>query len=88
VLLNWNILALLFTLATDTLVHEEDGKYASGAIAGIEDTLGVAGTHGIGPPTDKDPRKNGGWQTFTIPLKFKNQGDCVSFVNKGVVVVD
>jgi hypothetical protein len=31
-------------------------------------------------PTSKDQCKNGGWQTFTSP-KFKNQGDCVSYVN-------
>jgi YVTN family beta-propeller protein len=31
-------------------------------------------------PTDKDQCKNGGWQSFTNPT-FKNQGDCVSFVN-------
>lgn len=33
----------------------------------------------IGPPTNKDQCKNGGWQTFNNPA-FKNQGDCVSFV--------
>lgn len=27
--------------------------------------------------------KNGGWQTFNNPRIFKNQGDCVSFVNNG-----
>ncbi len=32
-------------------------------------------------PTDKDQCKNGGWKTFTNP-SFKNQGDCVSFVEK------
>lgn len=31
-------------------------------------------------PTDKEQCKNGGWQNFTNPT-FKNQGDCVSFVN-------
>ena len=37
----------------------------------------------IGPPTNIDQCKNGGWKTFTIPWEFKNQGDCVSFVNTG-----
>ena len=32
-----------------------------------------------GPPTAKDQCKNGGWKTFTSP-SFKNQGQCVSFV--------
>jgi NHL repeat len=40
-------------------------------------------TTGVGPPTNKDQCKNGGWEIFTIPRKFKNQGDCVSFVNTG-----
>jgi YVTN family beta-propeller protein len=43
----------------------------------------VAITPGIGPPSDKDQCKKGGWRDFTIPRKFKNQGDCVSFVNTG-----
>ena len=32
-------------------------------------------------PTDKDQCKKNGWKTFTNP-SFKNQGDCVSFVEK------
>lgn len=31
-------------------------------------------------PTNKDQCKNGGWKTFTNPT-FKNQGECVSWVN-------
>jgi len=31
-------------------------------------------------PTSPDQCKNGGWMTFTNPT-FKNQGDCVSYVN-------
>jgi YVTN family beta-propeller protein len=34
-------------------------------------------THG---PTNKDECKDGGWQTFTNPT-FKNQGQCIKFVN-------
>ena len=37
----------------------------------------------IGPPTDKEECKNGGWRKFTIPRRFKNQGDCIQFVNTG-----
>jgi len=33
----------------------------------------------VGPPTSKSSCKNGGWKTFTNP-KFKNQGQCVSYV--------
>ena len=45
--------------------------------------FGVAMTPGIGPPTNKNQCKKGGWRVFTIPRKFKNQGDCISFVNAG-----
>ncbi len=43
--------------------------------------FGVAMTPGIGPPTNKNQCKKGGWRVFTIPRKFKNQGDCISLVN-------
>lgn len=43
----------------------------------------IAISPGVGPPTNKSQCKKGGWQVFTIPRKFKNQGDCVSFVNTG-----
>lgn len=33
----------------------------------------------VGPPTNKDLCKNDGWKTFNNPT-FKNQGDCVSYV--------
>src|SRR5262249_16837133 len=45
--------------------------------------VGVALTPGIGAPTTKDQCKKGGWKAFTSPRPFKNQGDCVSFVNTG-----
>jgi hypothetical protein len=34
-------------------------------------------------PTTKDECKNGGWASFTAPREFKNQGDCIQFVNTG-----
>jgi hypothetical protein len=46
-------------------------------------TVSQTVSFGIGPPTNKDQCKNDGWKTFTIPRQFKNQGDCVSFVNTG-----
>lgn len=33
----------------------------------------------VGPPTDKEACKKDGWMTFNNPA-FKNQGDCVSYV--------
>ena len=34
-------------------------------------------------PTNKDQCKNGGWRNFDSPHTFKNQGDCIQFVNTG-----
>lgn len=33
-----------------------------------------------GAPTSTDQCKNGGWRNFTVPHRFKNEGDCVSWV--------
>jgi uncharacterized delta-60 repeat protein len=38
---------------------------------------------GRGPPTNKEECKHGGWRTFNTPRDFKNQGDCIQFVNTG-----
>lgn len=37
----------------------------------------------VGPPTNKDQCKNNGWKTFNTPKTFKNQGDCIQYVNTG-----
>src|SRR4051812_39548614 len=66
----------------------------TGTITGVEVLIDVEGTADlsnitvngvtevplVGPPTSKDQCKNGGWQTFNNP-SFKNQGQCVSYVN-------
>lgn len=38
---------------------------------------------GVDIPTDKNQCKKGGWMDFDPILEFKNQGNCVSFVNTG-----
>ena len=35
------------------------------------------------PPANKDECKNGGWKNFIFPRTFKNQGDCIQYVNTG-----
>jgi hypothetical protein len=50
---------------------------------GNDDAFVSKFSFGVGPPTNKAQCKNGEWKLFTIPRKFKNQGDCVSFVNTG-----
>jgi nitrous oxidase accessory protein NosD len=37
----------------------------------------------IGPPTTADQCKKDGWKTFNTPRTFKNQGDCIQYVNTG-----
>lgn len=37
----------------------------------------------VGPPKTKDECQNYGWQVFNTPKPFKNQGDCIQFVNTG-----
>lgn len=46
----------------------------------LVDNLSLTSSTLIGPPTNKDQCKNGGWQTFNNP-SFRNQGQCVSYTN-------
>jgi len=46
-------------------------------------TVSQPGCGGVGPPTTKDQCKKDGWKTFNVPRTFKNQGDCIQFVNTG-----
>lgn len=46
---------------------------------GIGDTCDPA----TGPPLEKGQCKNNGWSRFNVPRRFKNQGDCIQFVNTG-----
>jgi hypothetical protein len=48
-----------------------------------EDGIGDACDDEIGPPTNRDQCRNGGWQQFNFPRTFRNQGDCIQFVNTG-----
>ena len=36
-----------------------------------------------GPPTTANQYKNDGWKTFNTPRSFKNEGDCIQYVNTG-----
>ena len=36
-----------------------------------------------GPPRNKEQCKDDGWMRFNTPRAFKNQGDCIQFVNTG-----
>jgi hypothetical protein len=47
------------------------------------DGVGDACDAQTGPPASKEQCKNGGWALFNFPRTFKNQGDCIQFVNTG-----
>ncbi len=47
------------------------------------DGIGDACDLTTGPPTNKDQCKNNGWKRFDTPRTFKNQGDCIQYVNTG-----
>jgi hypothetical protein len=66
---------------TGELIIDEDGvvKYSPF----LTSVSSCAPVPHIGPPTNKDQCKNGGWQTFNTPRAFKNQGDCVSYTSNG-----
>ena len=56
---------------------------------GTQTFVGLTSVGGVGDlaftplPTSKADCKNGGWQRFSFPYSFKNQGDCIQFVNTG-----
>jgi nitrous oxidase accessory protein NosD len=47
------------------------------------DGIGDACDPETGQPTFKDQCKDGGWARFDTPRRFKNQGDCIQFINTG-----
>ncbi len=47
------------------------------------DGIGDACDAQTGPPTNTNQCKNGGWANYNFPRTFKNQGDCIQFVNTG-----
>lgn len=48
-----------------------------------EDGLGDACDTQTGPPRRKEQCKDDGWRRFDSPRAFKNQGDCIQFVDTG-----
>src|SRR6266851_1407046 len=73
--------AYVATFGPVSVIDTATNTVVATVVTGGACTRGVAITPGIYPPTNKDQCKKGDWKTFTVPRKFKNQGDCVSFVN-------
>ncbi len=55
------------------------GIFASAGLVGPRDVVVVP----PGGPATKDECKDGGWESFDFPRTFKNQGDCVQFIETG-----
>ena len=72
-----------FTIGHSPCTNGVDGTQGLGVFMSIDEINITRMPAGIGPPTNKDQCKNNGWATFTIPRKFKNQGDCIQYVNTG-----
>ncbi len=72
------------TRPVDSLLFRTGGA-AAAATAGngflIDNLSLLSGPVLVGPPTSKNECKNGGWENFNNP-SFKNQGACVSYVEK------
>jgi uncharacterized repeat protein (TIGR03803 family) len=65
-------------------VQDSDGGFYGTTINGGASNYGTV--FKITPtvaPTNKDQCKSGGWKTFISPRTFKNQGDCIHYVNTG-----
>lgn len=72
------------TRTVDSILFRTGGT-AAPATAGngflIDNLSLLSGPVLVGPPTSKNECKNGGWENFNNP-SFKNQGACVSYVEK------
>jgi hypothetical protein len=67
----------------------DEGSIWTLSPTGTQTFVGLTSVGGVGDlaftplPTSKDQCKNGGWHRFSFPYSFKNQGDCIQFVNTG-----
>jgi hypothetical protein len=67
----------------------DEGRLWTLSPTGTQTFLGLTSVGGVGDlaftplPTSKTDCQNGGWQRFSFPYSFKNQGDCIQFVNTG-----
>jgi len=77
---------------TDSVIFAsggDEGSIWTLSPTGTQTLVGLTGVGGVGDltftplPTNNDQCKNGGWQRFSFPYSFKNQGDCIQLVNTG-----
>lgn len=63
------------------IISNVDAIYVS--VNGNQTTYDLELTVPPSPPASTEECKKGGWESFEVPRKFKNQGDCVSFTKNG-----
>jgi len=87
-----------YTFSPANLIPADPTKTTPGTITAVDVLIDVQGTADLsditfngqsevpvaGTPTAKDQCKHGGWKSFTWP-SFKNQGQCVSWVEHHVL---
>jgi hypothetical protein len=67
----------------------DEGSIYTLSPTGTQTFVGLTSAGGVGDlaftplPTSKDQCMNDGWQRFSFPYSFKNQGDCIQLVNTG-----
>jgi hypothetical protein len=65
-------------LTSDQRLSSESSRLIAGRV-----DIGAFESSYTNQPTDKEQCKNGGWQNFNNPQIFRNQGECIQFVNTG-----
>lgn len=73
------------TRTVDSILFRTGGGAAPATLGFgfVIDNLSLNSSTTVGPPTTKDQCKKDGWMTFNTPRVFKNQGDCIQYVNTG-----
>ncbi len=78
--LGFDLIFLVADAREAVAVDFEENQYFLGVVP-VDDF--IYGEPLVGPPTDAEQCKKGGWSVFEFPRAFKNQGDCVRFVKTG-----
>ncbi len=83
-LIRFFIVAPIFLCAVGTAAQFRFDSWFNPNQANFDlDGIGDVCDPQTGPPRNKEQCKNGGWMRFDFPRRFRNQGDCIQFVNTG-----
>jgi len=83
-----SFVGLVFSFERAALVRITSGNTAPGpSESSVVDVVVmddfIYGEPLVGPPTERRQCRRGGWSEFEFPRAFRNQGDCIRFVNTG-----